>query len=252
MSNNITPDMLIQYLDNELPPQDRLLVESALSADAALQQQLERLKLAQQAFKMYARQQQVSSIHSEMMKEKPLKARAPVRTLGRVMRVAALIIVLALVAGLVQYSLLDAERLYRSHYESYTLGTPRDATKASTLEQAYRNNDMALVVSLYESNAAKQPADDFLAAQAYLALDNPQKAIAAFEAQLKANAAANFKPYQDDGEYYLALAWLKAGRTGKALPLFEKIHDEPSHAYHNEISSWYLTKLRWLMRKQGE
>ncbi|HYC29395.1 MAG TPA: hypothetical protein VEB42_11270 [Chitinophagaceae bacterium] len=254
MNNNITPDMLIQYLDNELAPQDRQLVESELAADPGLQQQLERLKLAQQAFKMYARQQQVSSIHGEMMKELPRKTvrSTPVRILRMAMRVAALVVVLVLIAGLVQYSLLDAGRLYQSKYETYTLSTSRDATGSSATEQAYRNHDMAQVIALYESNAPKYAEDFFLAGQAYLALDNPQKAIAAFEMLLKSNAVMPFKPYQDDTEYYLALAWLKAGRADKALPLFEKIHNEPAHAYHDQVSGWYLTKLRWLKRKQGE
>jgi len=243
MNNNITPAMLIQYLDNELGPQDRLLVESQLAADADLREQLERLKLAQQAFKMYARQQQVADIHSEMMKELP---RRKTSVLRMAMRIAALVIVLVLIAGLVQYSLLDAGRLYSTQYETYTLGTPRgDDTVA--IEQAYRNHDMAQVIALYENN---HTADHFLAGQAYLALNAPEKAITAFEAQLKANESATIKPYQDDAEYYLALAWLKAGRTDKALPLFEKIHDQSSHAYHDQVSGWYLTKLRWLKRKQ--
>lgn len=248
MNSNITPDMLIQYLDNELAPKDRQLVESALAVDAGLQQQLERLKLAKQAFQMYARQQQVSSIHSEMMKELPRK---PVRgsVFKMVMRIAALVIVLALIAGLVQYSLLDATRLYQSKYEAYELGTPRDDDSADALVKAYHNHDMAQVIALYESN---RTTDHFLAGQAYLALDNPQKAITAFDEQLKANAAATFKPYQDDTEYYLAMAWLKAGRTDKALPLFEIIHNQPAHAYHDQVSGWYLTKLRWLKRKQGQ
>lgn len=244
--------MLIQYLDNELAPQDRQLVESELINDALLQQQLDRLKLAQQAFKMYARQQQVSSIHAEMMKELPRKnvKPAPVRLLRMAMRVAALIIVLVLIAGLVQYSLLDAGKLYQSKYDTYELGTSRDASNEPALITAYHNHDMAQVIALYESNALKQ--DHFLAGQAYLALDNPQKAITAFDAQLTANATASFKPYQDDAEYYLALAWLKAGRTDKALPIFEKIHNNTKHAYHDQVSSWYLTKLRWLKRKQGQ
>jgi tetratricopeptide (TPR) repeat protein len=253
MSNNITPDMLIQYLDNELSQEERLQVESQLASDAELQQQLERLKLAKQAFNMYARQQQVSSIHAEMMKELPRKpaTKAPVRALRMAMRVAALVLVLLMIAGLVQYSLLDANRLYRSQYEFYTLGAIRGADSMSIMERAYREHKMPQVITLYLSDYPSQPGDHFLAGQAYLSLNDPQKAITAFEWQLKANDTAAFKPYQDDTEYYLALAWLKAGRTDKALPLLEKIHNQPAHAYHGQVSGWYLTKLRWLQRKQS-
>ena len=253
MNNNITPDMLIQYLDNELEPDQRQLIESQLPNDPQLQQQLERLSLAKQAFKQFARQQQVSSIHGEMMKDLSGKQpkRAPVRYLRATMRVAALLLVLILIAGIVQYSLLDSDRLYRSHYDTFTLGTSRDNNNLPPLEQAYRQNNMQQVIALYESNGVSQPIDHFLAGQAYLAVDNPQKAITAFEAQLQANASKDLKPYQDDAEYYLALSWLKAGRADKALPLFQRIHDQKAHAYNREVSGWYLTQLRWLQRKQS-
>lgn len=247
MSNNITPEMLIQYLDNELDAGQRQLIESQLSTDAELQQQLERLQLAKQAFAQYARRVQVSSIHNEMLK----KTTAPVSYLRSAMRIAALLLVLILIAGVVQYSLLDSNRLYRSHYDAFTLGTSRDNNSIPALEQAFRQNNMQQVIALYESNGPQQPADHFLAGQAYLATGNPQKAITAFEAQLQANAPKTPKPYQDDAEYYLALAWLKAGRADKALPLFQQIHDQKAHAYNRELSGWYLTQLRWLQRKQA-
>lgn len=254
MNSNITPDMLIQYLDNELDASQRQLIESELSNDAALQQQLERLQLAKQAFTQFARRQQVSSIHDEMMKDLPRKQEktvAPVRYLRAAMRIAALLLVLILIAGIVQYSLLDSSSLYRSHYDAYTLGTSRDNSNIPALEQAYRQNNMQQVIALYESNGAQQPADHFLAGHAYLATDNPQKAITAFEAQLQANASRAAKPYQDDAGYYLALAWLKSGRADKALPLFQQIHDQKAHTYNREVSGWYLTQLRWLQRKQS-
>lgn len=253
MNNNITPDMLIQYLDNELEPGQRQLIESELPNDPELQQQLERLSLAKQALKQYARREKVTAIHREMMKD--LSGKQPKRGLLRylraTMRIAALLLVLILIAGIVQYSLLDSDRLYDSHYDTFTLGTSRDNNNLPPLEQAYRQNNMQRVIALYENTGANQPADHFLAGQAYLAIDNPQKAITAFEAQLQANAFKKLKPYQDDAEYYLALAWLKAERADKALPLFQRIHDQKAHAYNREVSGWYLTQLRWLQRKQA-
>ena len=244
--------MLIQYLDNELGPDERLLVESQLNEDAALQEQLNRLSLAKQAFALYARRQQVSAIHAEMMKERSSHSRpAPVRYLRVAMRVAALIVVLLLIGGVVQYSLLNTDRLYDSHYQAYTFGTSRGAENASALVQAYSKGDLRQVIAVYESSSPKQAGDHFLAGQAYLSTNNPQKAIIAFEAQLKANETVDLKPYHEDSEYYLALAWLKAGSAAKALPLFQKIHDQKAHAYNREVSSWYLTQLNWLKRKQS-
>ena len=98
--------------------------------------------------------------------------------------------------------------------------------------------------------SVRQPADHFFAAQAYLNSNEPHKAITAFDAVLSANASLPFKPHQEDAEYYLALAYLKAGDAAKALPLLESIHDQPAHSYHKEVGSWYITQVRWLTRKQ--
>ena len=252
MNNNITPDTLIQYLDNELDPDYRLYVESQIKADPALQQLVERLKLARQAFVQYARNEAVSDVHRQVMENrKQQKPVVKINWLRTSLRVAAIVLVLIIIGGIVQYSLLDKDRLYSKHYEQYTLSIPRDDASVPLLQQAYKKGDMSLVAALYENTTGGQPTEHFLAGQAYLALNNPQKAVAAFDAQLNANASLQFKPYQDDSEYYLALAYLKAGNTDKALPIFEKIHRETSHAYNGEVSGWFLTQLRWLKAKQS-
>lgn len=254
MNNNITPDMLIQYLDNELDARERLEVETHLSADAAARELLERLRLSKQAIRQYALKEQVAAIHREEMKERTAVQKTPVRRihwLRRTMQIAALLLVLVLIAGLVQYSLLDANRLYRSQYSAFTLGTTRSNETISPIEQAYGRQNMTEVIALYRNGTSFQATDHFFAGQAFLATDNPAEAVGAFEKQLAANANQQMKPYQDDTEYYLGLAYLKTGDTDRALQLFEKIHRETSHTYHREISGWYLTKLRWLQRKKG-
>ncbi|HYF30763.1 MAG TPA: hypothetical protein VD993_06565 [Chitinophagaceae bacterium] len=253
MSNNITPDILIQYLDNELPPDERLYVEAQVLADAGLQQQLERLRMARQAFEHYAIKEKVSNIHQQFMQERRQapKPGTKVYWLRTTLRVAAIVLVLLVVAGVVQYSLLDNDRLYSSHYEQFTLGTARSDSDASALQQAYQRGNMPGVIGLYEQRSATQRADHFLAGQAYLATGNAVKAAAAFDAQLTANDTLSLKPYHDDAEYYLALAYLKAGLTDKALPIFEKINRQPSHTYNSEVSGWFLTQLRWLKAKQS-
>jgi tetratricopeptide (TPR) repeat protein len=257
MNNNITPEMLIRYLDNELTAEEKLQVEKEL-ADPDVNDQLSRLQLAKQAFKQYARKQQVAGIHKEMMGAiRPLPqvdrtktSQRPNRYLLRTaMRVAAIVILLVVVAGIIQYSLLDNQRLYSSQYESFTLGTARSNAVVSPIEEAYRQNDMPLTVQRYKEAGSTATTDHFIAGQAFLALNDAPNAIAGFEKQLAINSSLEFKPYQDDTEYYLALAYLHAGNIAKALPIFEKIHNQPSHAYHREVSGWYIFKLQMLKRK---
>lgn len=251
MNNNITPDTLIQYLDNELDPDYRLYVESQVASDPELGQLLERLRLAREAFVQYARKEAVGRVHRQAMQEKKQTSGKVVKMdwMRTTLRVAVVVLVLVLIAGIVQYNLLDRDRLYANHYSQYTLSIPRGDSSISEAERAYRTHNMQQVISLYESRV--QPQEHFLAGQAYLAVNEPQKAVAAFDAQLNANAALQFKPYQDDAEYYLALAYLKSGNTEKALPIFERIHRTEAHAYNEEVSGWFLTQLRWLKAKQS-
>ncbi|MGB8194366.1 MAG: hypothetical protein WCF67_20715 [Chitinophagaceae bacterium] len=253
MNNNITPEMLIRYLDNELDAQERQDLETQLSADVSAQQMLERLRLARQAVKRYAIKEQVAAVHRQEMEARRSDVKKPaakVYWLRRTMQVAALVLVLVVIAGLIQYSLLDADKLYRSHYAEYTFGTTRDNSKISPLEQAYRAQNMREVIKLYQDAVTHDSTDHFIAGQALLATDNPSAATLAFERQLTLNATLSFKPYQEDAEYYLALAYLKSGDLERALPLFEKINRDPLHAYHHEVSNWYLMQLQWLKRKQ--
>ena len=167
------------------------------------------------------------------------------------LRVVAVVLAVLIIGATAQYLLLDADRLYSQHYQQYPLEISGDDTGESLLHQAYRTGDMSLVAALYENQSGGEPNEHFLAGQAYLALENLPKASAAFDTQLNANTSLQFKPYQDDSEYYLALAYLKAGNTDKALPIFERIHNELSHAYNKDVSSWFLTQLKWLKRKQS-
>jgi tetratricopeptide (TPR) repeat protein len=258
MNNNITPEMLIRYMDNELTAEERLQVEKELATDPEASEQLRKLQVAKQALKQYARKEQVAAIRKEMMQEGDMASAtlhqsdhpAKVRWLRTTLRAAAVIILLVVVAGIVQYSLLDNERLYRTQYQSFSLGTARAENKTSQIEEAFRRKDYQAVISFYRQSDSAAATDNFIAGQAFLATDNAANAIAAFEKQLAINSSLDFKPYQDDTEYYLALAYLKAGDVNKALPLFRKINTQSSHAYHREVSSWYLTKLEWLERKQ--
>lgn len=250
MNNNITPEMLIRYLDNELTAEERLQVEKELG-DPDINEQLSRLQLAKKAFQLYARRQQVAAaIRPLRQVDRSETSQRPDRSwLRTAMRVAAVIILLVVVAGIIQYSLLDNQRLFSSQYEAFSLGTYRSDAPPSSIEQAFRQNDFPLVVQRYKETNSIASTDHFLAGQAFLSLNDAPNAIAAFEKQLALNSALEFKPYQDDTEYYLALAYLLAGDIAKALPIFEKIHDQPSHAYHREVSGWYIFKLQMLKRK---
>jgi hypothetical protein len=62
----------------------------------------------------------------------------------------------------------------------------------------------------------------------------------------KKNAEQQTHLFDDDTEYYLAMSYLKNGQASDAVPIFEKIHEEPTHLYHDKVGNWFLRKLHWL------
>ncbi|RYF82636.1 MAG: hypothetical protein EON98_11140, partial [Chitinophagaceae bacterium] len=82
-------NLLIRYLDGELPAEEKAMLEQRLQTDAALQQQLETLRVSIQAIRQYGAAQQVHHVHAEMMAElKGAKQGGKVRTMNRSVRYA--------------------------------------------------------------------------------------------------------------------------------------------------------------------
>ena len=61
---------------------------------------------------------------------------------------------------------------------------------------------------------------------------------------LEANRTSPEKILNDDAEYYLALSYLAADQPENALPLFQHIHDDAHHLYNDQVTSWFLWKVR--------
>jgi len=56
--------------------------------------------------------------------------------------------------------------------------------------------------------------------------------------------------FQQETDFYLALAYLQNEQTEQALKLFEKIDASEDHLYRNNISATDLWKIRLLNGKQ--
>ena len=164
------------------------------------------------------------------------------------LRILAVVAVLLILAGIIQYTLIDTESLYRAQYEPFVIEIDRDPATISRLDEPYKNNDHKSLLLEFTVIDPPRGAEHFLVGQTYLSRNRADSAITAFNAQLAANLQATEKPYQHEGEYYLGLAYLKAGKVDSALTLFEKIYRNKSHKYNPRISTWYISKVRWLKK----
>ena len=70
--------------------------------------------------------------------------------------------------------------------------------------------------------------------------------MAAFREVLEKNAQSSVKYFQEDAEYYLAIALIKSGEYAQAREMLETISGNANHKYHEMVNSYYLWKLKMM------
>jgi tetratricopeptide (TPR) repeat protein len=275
MSDNYTPtETLIQYLDGELPQEQMAGLEAAIAANASLQEKLHHLRATREGVRMYGLRQQVQAIHAEMIPpsqtvtrqvevhsgQPTIPARAnglghPVRPariafMPRLMRVAAIVVFVLGMVTLYQYLRLSSANLFTESFHSFSLRETRGAGSTLGLKEAYSKGQTDLVLILFRQSPSPSLEDYFLTGNAFLDLDRPKDAIKCFQQVQKLNQQQQTHILGDDTEYYLAMSYLDNRQAALALPIFEKIHDDPAHLYHDKVGGWFVFKLHWL--RQGQ
>jgi tetratricopeptide (TPR) repeat protein len=251
MSNNYTnSDLMVQYLDGELSPEEKAKIENELKNNTALQQELENLAIAKNAVKTYGLKQKVSAIHKEMMQEmateKPLQTGTARKIVRIGMSIAASLLVLLLGAGVYQYVTVSTDKLFNEAYQPYSLSVSRGAAEANMMEKAYQEKNYPAVIEQFNNLKTTDQKENFLAGQAFLATSNNTKAIECFKKVLNLNFAAKTSVFNDDAEYYIALSYLKNKQVSDAYPFLINIRNNPQHMYNDKITSSVMRQLKLL------
>lgn len=252
--NSTNTETLIQYLDGDLQGEPLLRTEQEVASSLSLQQELEELRATRAAVKRYGLQQQIKTIHKEMVPQAgtiPMHPRARTIKLLRVSAAVAAALILVLgITTLYQYRHLSPETLFRDNYQSYSLRESRGAASSLPLQNAYKNGNWNEAISQFRQLAAPSAEDYFLAGNAFMRLDKPSEAINCFLLLQKKNATQQAHILEEDTEYYLAMSYLENKQSSLAIPLFEKIHRDQAHLYHDKVNGRFLRKLYWLRSGQ--
>lgn len=167
---------------------------------------------------------------------------------GMLLKAASVILIL--VASWLGYQAIsvDNEEAFRKFYQPYTISTQRDATPSADndLVNLVRSKKYPEAVQLYQRMRPTSAREKFLGGYAALEASAYEIAIQNFTDILANNRFQSLKLYNDEAEYYLGLTYIKSGHAGKAVPLFQRIHDDPGHTYHERISGWDLFRLKRL------
>ena len=283
-SDSERAQQLDRYLAGRLNNEESRELERALQQDSAWQQAYEDAKMTRLLAQEYGLRDEIRSIRTAMLNNTPEvtlepmtgtpmtpptetvarpsetpPSEAKVRPLSPVFgyagRIAAGLALLIIGFLGFQYATLSGDNLYAEKDTVYQVAASRsseepNASPEAELEQLYRAQRFDEATTAYEQLNDPSLMAIFLAGNAYLQQDETDQAIAAFRAIVRINGSQGINRFEEDAQYYLALSYLKADRPDEALPLLEKINDNPQHSYHALISDYYLWKVKLLNRIQ--
>lgn len=242
--NSTQTEILVRYLDGELSDEEMARIEQELKDSLPLQEKLDRLRAVKRSVRLYALREQVKSIRQERTPE--FRRPAPVFNMRRmILRIAASVVLVISLAVLNEYRQLTPATLYRENYRPYVITQIRGAADTSALESAFKSGKPQDVIHIFNLLSDPGIRDYFLTGNAFLNAGDAPRAIRAFLALRQKNEQAHTHILDEDTEYYLAMSYLKNGEPAAALPIFDKIHNDPGHLYHDKVSGWWLQRLHW-------
>lgn len=240
---------VVRYLDGEMSEIEKQSFEKSLSIDNNLREELERLRLTTSGVKLYGISQQVKNIHEGLFdKEQPLwlnktRSISIQRVLRFGMAAAAILILVFVSIGGYKFYKLSPENLYDESFVAYNLSNVRsNEVPVSDIEKMYKEQNFTGIIKEAKKKVDLPEKDYLLTGLAHMELNDPFSAIYFFK-KVTANTSSW---YQQDAEYYLAMAYLKNHDYDLAISLMQKIRHHPEHIYSNQFSTTFIRKVKLL------
>jgi tetratricopeptide (TPR) repeat protein len=219
-----------------------------LKSNIDIQQELNNLRLAKDAIKVYGVKNKVAALHNEMMQEmgtNKVPKKGIVRSIvRRGMQIAASLFIVVVGVAVYQYSTVSSDKLFDANYLPYTVGVSRSVADVDVMEKSFQANNYADVLKQFVALSISNQKQNFLAGQSYYA-----NAIVCFNKVLALNTAENKNIFKDDTEYYLALSYLKNNDFAMANEMFKSIYANKNHLYNDKISQKFMLQLKMLSWK---
>jgi hypothetical protein len=251
MNNKFTTEILIDYLDGTLLPSERVLIEDAIKNDVTIQQELDKLSLAQNAIQEYGLQRKVRDIHTQMMlnaniveTEKHRKVKI-ISLIKPLFRIAAIFLLTACIFLLYQYKKLTSENVLTNMEQGYYLNKSRAEKNVDSIINYYGEKKYQMAIDFFSKKPQTNVTDSFFAAQSYLALGNSNMASTIF------NTLNVEQLFKDDVDYYKGIAYLKSNNIKKAYEIFKSIKENKNHLYNDKITKFFMWKLKVIVWKNN-
>jgi len=231
-------DLLVDYLDEKLSPEERSEIEYMVQHDTNAANDLAYLKLAIETVRLNAIARKVITVRQSLNATtyalpptKPVAVRHMFRTN---LRIAAVFVLLFCSAVLYKYISVSNQSVYKNQFIPYELSNMRGTENRNPEAEAYRNKNWNLVIDLYGNDKVKSNKSNFLAAMSELQLSHYTEAEILFQKVL--NNASENNSFQEEAEYYCALAYLMNHKEAKGIGMLNKIKSDTSHRYYPMVS----------------
>ncbi len=237
-------EVLERYLQQELSPDEKYQLEEELSSSESLREQLALLQHSQQAIRALAVRERVQAARDRASKQ-PKGKQVFFGLNSRQLTAVAAVLLPLIVVGIL-FSTNGSDSVYSENYLSYQLPVNRSTeASTSTIETLFQEKEYKKVVQEFSkrNDSNKDQQDIFLAALASMELSDFEQAVQLLESLKKRNSEVDDKRFEQESDFYLALAYVKTGQVFKAQQLFEKIRGNKRHLYHKNISYWDVWRL---------
>jgi hypothetical protein len=247
--------LLIDYLDRRLEGDELAAAEQLLRNDVEAGNYWNNLLLAKEAIEYAGLYDQVANVRDQFKQITPVRQmpaqKAVVRTLVKnVYRVAAVFVLLIGAAIVYKFVAVTPAGVYNDNYAAYDLNTSRGENAMDQIERAYRAKDWTGVLTAFNAAAVKNNKALFLAGMADMELKKYADAANTFGQIMVANAQSGEEYFQEEAEYYQAMAYLAENQSDKALPALKKIRDNKAHMYHQKVAEMSWIDLKVLSAKE--
>jgi tetratricopeptide (TPR) repeat protein len=249
-------EQLHRYFDGELSGNEKAGFEAELAASPELREALNALKLSRYAVNRQGVLQQVSAIHAEFAGRKDeVQEAVPVKKINWMRYAVAIAAAVTIFIAIMWFlpstgkNNTDASQLYASVYKPYDDAQLR-SNNDNNLEKQYQLHNHKQVIAAYAQLQNPGAKDNLLAACAYMETGDhasATKLLLLLQENNRVNATTSFS---DDAEYYLALCYLKQGKTNEAVKLFTTINNNPGHLYSDKVTPAFMAQLNKLLQKK--
>ncbi|CAN5152411.1 hypothetical protein BH11BAC6_BH11BAC6_02280 [soil metagenome] len=254
-STNDDMELLIRYMDGELNPKEAATTEKMLQHDAALQERLDNLLAARQAIKSLGVKQYVQSLHAayynkvQAADDTTAKIIKPAFGFKMFMRIAAVFILVVAGYGVYEFNVTSNAAVFNDNYIGYQLPVTRGSAVHDNIDSLYNANAYDAVIATVSAEQQKDQKDYFLVGQAYLNTNNAGAAIDAFNKVVQLNSGTAVQYFAQETDYYLALAYIKAGDIDAAEKQLDKIKSNKQHMFYSKAKEISTVKLMILKMK---